>query len=74
MPDRDRVHKRRIAIAATAVSMVMALGGSRAAAAETCAWTRTPSGADFGTCAQTSGKTYCVTCQYAPRVCVKTPC
>ncbi len=74
MSDPDRAHRRRIAIATTAASVVMALGGSHAVAAETCAWTRTPSGADFGTCAEPSGKTYCVTCQYAPRVCVRSPC
>jgi hypothetical protein len=59
---------------ALAAAFVILSAGSSAIAAETCAWTRTPSGADFGTCDASSGKTYCVTCQFAPRVCVRTPC
>ena len=48
--------------------------GTDAIAAETCAWTHTGSGADFGTCSEAGGKAYCVTCQFAPRVCVRTHC
>ena len=62
---------RSVIVAAAAA---LTLTGSGAIAAETCAWTRTPSGADFGTCSSPTGKTYCVTCQFAPRVCVRTPC
>ena len=57
-----------------AVALALMSTGSTAIAAETCAWTRTPSGADFGTCAAPTGKTYCVSCQFAPRICVRAPC
>lgn len=64
------VARSLIMTAATALTFT----GSAAVAAETCAWTHTPSGADFGTCVAPAGHTYCISCQFAPRVCVRTPC
>ena len=69
-----RAPGRLIDAVPVALSLMLTFGGLPALAAETCAWTKTPSGADLGTCAEPSGRSYCVTCQYAPRVCVRTPC
>ena len=71
MRNSHRTVARSLIIGAT---MALAVTGSSAIAAETCTWTRTPSGADFGTCAAPTSKTYCVSCQFAPRVCVRAPC
>ncbi len=75
MTDRERVCLRPVAWAIALVSAaVLALTGSGAVASETCSWSKTPSGADFGTCVDSGRKAYCVSCQFAPRVCVRTPC
>jgi hypothetical protein len=74
MLDKDRAARRRLAGLASTLAIAAALSGSTATAAEACSWAKTPSGADFGTCTESSGRAYCVICQYAPRVCVRTPC
>ena len=75
MTDPDRVTRRHMAgVAAFVASVGLILAGSGAIAAETCAWTKAPSGADLGACVDAGHKAYCVSCQYAPRVCVRTPC
>ncbi len=74
MRTMGRAASARIARARVAGALVLAVLGSPALASETCSWSHTPSGADNGTCIDSTGRDYCVSCQYAPRVCVRRPC
>ena len=75
MPDCNRANSRPLPRAlALVAAAIVTLTGSGAIAAETCSWTKTPTGADIGACVDSGHKAYCVSCQYAPRVCVRTPC
>ena len=48
--------------------------GAASSPGEDCAWTQHRDGTESAVCKDGVGRTYCLSCTYAPRVCQRTPC